>query len=99
MEQAAIETLQSWSHDRVMDILVKFRERWNFPNIIGCVDGKHIRMKCPTKDGSLFYNYKLSPVVLQGVADSENRFIFIDTGACGKQSETVDFLLLLHITS
>lgn len=45
-------------HDRFLDIAVKFRERWNFPNVIGCIDGKHIRIKCPTKAGSLFYNYK-----------------------------------------
>ena len=44
--------------DRFLDIAVKFRERWNFPNVIGCIDGKHIRIKCPTKVGSLFYNYK-----------------------------------------
>ena len=59
-----------------------------FPNVIGCTDGKHIRIKCPTKAGSLFYNYKqFFSVVLQGVADSESRFIFIDIGAYGKQSD------------
>ena len=45
-------------HDRFLDIAVKFRERWNFPNAIGYIDGKHIRITCPTNDGSLFYNYK-----------------------------------------
>ena len=71
-----------------MDIAVKFRERWNFPNVIGCIDGQHIRIKYPTKAGSLFYNSKqLSPVVLQGVADSEGRLIFMDIGAYGKQSD------------
>ena len=70
-----------------LDIAVKFQERWNFPNVIGCIDGKHIRVKCPTKAGSLFYNYKQFLVVLQGVANSESRFIFIDIGAYGKQSD------------
>ena len=71
-------------HDRFLDVAVKFRERWNFPNIIGCIDRKHIRIKCPTKAGSLFYNYKqFYSAVLQGVADSESRFIFIDIGAYG----------------
>jgi len=45
-------------HDRILDVAVKFRQRWSFPNVIGCIDGKHIRMKCPTKAGSLIYNYK-----------------------------------------
>jgi len=75
-------------HDRFLDIAVKFREIWNFPNVIGCMDGKHIRIKCPTKAGSLFYNYKqFISIVLQGVADSESRFIFVDIGAYGKQSD------------
>jgi len=55
-------------HDRFLDIAVKFQERWNFPNVIGCIDGKHIHIKCPTKAGSLFDNYKqFFSVVLQGV--------------------------------
>ena len=39
-------------------------------------------------------------VVLQGVADSESIFSFIDKGAFGKQSLlVVHFLVLLYITS
>jgi hypothetical protein len=36
-------------HDRFLDIAVKFQERWNFPNVIGCIDGEHFRIKCHTK--------------------------------------------------
>jgi len=45
-------------HDRFLEIAVKFRERWNFPNVIVCINVKHIRIKCSTDAGSLFYNYK-----------------------------------------
>ena len=48
-------------HDKFLDIAVRFRERWNFPNVTGCIDGKHIRIKCYTKAGSLFYNYNYLP--------------------------------------
>jgi len=59
-----------------------------FPNVFGCIDGKHIRIKCPAKAGPLFYNCKhFFPVVLQGVSHSESRFIFIDIGAYGKQTD------------
>jgi hypothetical protein len=54
-------TVRKTDHDRFLDIAVKFRERWNFPNFIGCIDGKHIRIKCPTKAGSLFCNYNPPP--------------------------------------
>jgi hypothetical protein len=89
LEQAVIEKhLTVSDHDRFLDSAVKFRERWNFPNVIGCIDGKHIRTKCPTKAGPLFYNYKqFFSIVLQGVADSESIFIFIDIAAYGKQSD------------
>ena len=43
--------------DRFLDMDVKFREIWNFPNVFGYTDGKHIRIEYPTKAGSLFYNY------------------------------------------
>ena len=71
-------------HDRFLVIAVKFRERLSFPNVIGCTDGKHIRIKCPTRAGSLFYNYK--QFFFRSITGSESRFIFIDLGAYGKQS-------------
>jgi hypothetical protein len=38
----------------------KFNGRWNFPNVLGAVDGKHIAIKCPTNASSLFYNHKVA---------------------------------------
>jgi hypothetical protein len=29
-------------YDRFLDIAVKFREGWNFSNVIGCIDGKQL---------------------------------------------------------
>jgi len=43
-------------HDRFLYGAVTIQERWSFPNVIDCRDGKHIRIKCLTKAGSLFYN-------------------------------------------
>jgi len=56
---------------------------------MSCTDGMHIRFKCPTKAGLLFYNYRLFFfVVLQNVADSESR---LDIGAYGQQSDAGTF--------
>lgn len=65
-----------------------FEVMWNYPNCIGCIDGKHVRIKAPPDSGTMFYNYKhYFSVVLQGVADSHHRFISIDVGGFGKQSD------------
>ncbi|XP_058839521.1 uncharacterized protein LOC131695000 [Topomyia yanbarensis] len=63
-------------------------ELWNFPNCAGSIDGKHIRIQCPPHSGTMFYNYKkFFSIVLQGVADARCKFIAIEVGGYGKQSD------------
>lgn len=65
-----------------------FCKKWEFPNCIGAIDGKHIRIKCPHHSGTMFFNYKhYFSIVLQGVADADYKFITIDVGSFGKQSD------------
>jgi len=67
----------------------KFCLKWNFPNCVGSIDGIHIRLKCPSNSGSMYYNYKkYYSVVLQVLADARYRCIAIDVGAYGKQSDS-----------
>ncbi|XP_047522885.1 uncharacterized protein LOC125061459 [Pieris napi] len=65
-----------------------FNNIWNFPHVIGCIDGKHVRVMCPKKSGSMFYNYKkYFSVVLQAVADANYKFVMVEVGGYGKQSD------------
>ena len=76
------------NNNNFLEIAAGYEERWNFPNAVGSIDGKHIRVKCPVKSGSLYYNYKhFFSIVLQAVADYNCRFTFIDVGGYGKQSD------------
>ena len=58
-----------------------FLTRWNFPNCIGALDGKHVAVNCPANSGSLYYNYKgFYSVILMALVDSDYKFIWADMG-------------------
>lgn len=74
--------------DIFQKIAEDFYNTWNFPHVIGAIDGKHVRIICPKKSGSMFFNYKkYFSVVLQGVVDANYKLIAIDVGGYGKQSD------------
>ncbi|KAM4050637.1 uncharacterized protein ACNLHF_017683 [Anomaloglossus baeobatrachus] len=48
-----IPNMESW-----MNVAKNFDTVANFPNCLGAIDGKHIRIPQPPKSGSTFFNYK-----------------------------------------
>lgn len=66
-----------------------YEQLWNFPNCVAAIDGKHIRIKCPKLSGSKHFNYKsFFSVVLQGLVDAKYKFLCVDVGAYGRQSDS-----------
>ena len=75
---------QDWSR-----IETGFRLRWDFPNCVGAIDGKHIAIRSPPNSGSLYYNYKNHfSIVLMAVVDAGYGFIVVDVGNYGSNSDT-----------
>ncbi|XP_050672980.1 uncharacterized protein LOC126970873 [Leptidea sinapis] len=62
-----------------------FEERWNFPHLLGAIDGKHIAITPPKGCGSEFYNYKRHhSMVLMAIVDAQYQFLLCDFGTNGR---------------
>ena len=46
------------TNDDWVSIAKDFEETWNLPNVIGALDGKHIRITCAPKTETQYHNYK-----------------------------------------
>ncbi|XP_044766239.1 protein ANTAGONIST OF LIKE HETEROCHROMATIN PROTEIN 1-like [Coccinella septempunctata] len=90
---AIVEALQGYikmpqSGEEWESIAKQFEEKWNFPNCVGAIDGKHIALKAPVRSGSDFFNYKgYFSIVLLAVVDANYNFIYVNVGCQGKISD------------
>ncbi|XP_069620051.1 uncharacterized protein [Ranitomeya imitator] len=70
----------------------QFERMCNFPNCVGAVDGKHIRIAKPAGTGSEYYNYKkYFSIVLMAIADANCRFLAVNIGAYGRSNDSQVF--------
>ncbi|XP_040203443.1 protein ANTAGONIST OF LIKE HETEROCHROMATIN PROTEIN 1-like [Rana temporaria] len=77
------------SKEKWEDIAQRFWMKTNFPNCLGAIDGKHIRLIKPCHSGSQFFNYKkFFSIVLLAVVDADYKFIYVDIGAFGSSADS-----------
>ena len=76
------------NEDKWKQIEFGFRTSWNFPNCVGAIDGKYIALQAPPNSGSLYFNYKNHfSVVLMALVDHAYKFIYVDMGNYGSNSD------------
>ena len=76
------------THEEWSNISDQFERRWNFPNCVGAIDGKHIVIQPPANSGSYYYNYKHNnSIVLMAVAGPDYECIYADVGTNGRISD------------
>ncbi|XP_072754277.1 uncharacterized protein [Anoplolepis gracilipes] len=69
--------------------LTEFEEKWNFPHVIGAIDGKHIMLQTAINSRAEYYNYKhFFSIVLFAVVDANYNFIYVDIGCQGRISDS-----------
>ena len=65
-----------------------YEQKWHLPHCIGSLDGKHIRIRNPNLAVSHFFNYKkYYSLVLLALVDANYRFLYLDVGAVGAESD------------
>jgi hypothetical protein len=78
--------------EKWLQIAHDFYQTSNFPNCLGEIDGKHIRIIEPENSGSLCYNYKhYFSIVLLAVFDTQYCLTAVGIGSYGRSSDSSIF--------
>jgi hypothetical protein len=64
------------------------KRKWHFPRCCGSIDGKHIRIICPSNSGSRYFKYKdFYSIVVFALVDHNYKFLAVDVGSYGTEKD------------
>ncbi|KMQ88379.1 nuclease harbi1-like protein [Lasius niger] len=76
------------SYELWTQIAENFFSKWQFPNCVGAIDGRHMQIQAPPNSGSEFFNYKkYFSLVLMASCDASYKFTWVDIGQYGSISD------------
>lgn len=76
-------TTQNW-----IKVANEFNYKWQLPNCLGAIDGKHVPIIKPAGSGSSYFNFKrFHSIILMAVADANYKFLSIDVGSKGSEGD------------
>ncbi|CAF4946281.1 unnamed protein product [Pieris macdunnoughi] len=99
---AIIEVLKDYvkipsSEEEWLTIAKEFESKWNFPHVIGAMDGKHVILQSPINSGNDYDCYKMFPsIVLFALVDANYKFLYVDVGSKGRISDGGDKAFALN---
>lgn len=76
------------TEEQWLSVAEGYNRKWNFPNVLGSMDGKHVTLQSPKNSGSDYFNYKgFFSIVLFAIVDSDYSFIYVSAGCQGHLSD------------
>lgn len=83
--------------DSLKQTISEFNSKWQFPNCCGAIDGKHVRVRCPSNAGSAFFNYKeYHSIVLLAIVDANIKFMAVDVGSYGREGDAGSIMMIIN---